>query len=105
MSFGAMSYLDMLAWIGAANNSNGVHDISGHYGMHNNNPTMEMMLFDFHGPPLLVESAFGGVGIYRRESIMGCRFSDASTTIYEKIYNKSLYACEVRVAGALCCHL
>jgi len=72
-----------------------MHNLVGHGGMDHRTLTFEKMIFSFNGPPILVESAFGGLGIYRRESIVGCRFYDATYKLYEKVNPKEApYPCE-----------
>ncbi|KAL1507251.1 hypothetical protein AB1Y20_008100 [Prymnesium parvum] len=95
-SKGALVYKDALAWIGAANVSIGVHNMDGHKGMHTGTLTWESMIFDFRDPrPVLVESAFGGFGIYRRSSIVGCRYYDGAGKAFEKVHPEApLYPCE-----------
>ena len=72
-------YIDTLAWMGMPNTTAGVHSLEGALGMHNKNPTYARRHFNFDGPLVPVESAFGGVAIYRYSSVVGCRYSMGTT--------------------------
>ena len=90
----AYMYVDGLAWMGALNTTMGMHRLDGHRGMHTKNPTYSHRHFDFDGPPIKVESAFGGVAIYRYSSVTGCRYSVGKSHAMSKGSHDVAYPCE-----------
>lgn len=86
-------YIDTLAWMGMPNTTMGVHDLEGALGMHNKNPTYVRRHFNFDGPLVPVESAFGGVAIYRYSSVVGCRYSMGTSKARSR-NGKQAYPCE-----------
>lgn len=89
----AFIYVDTLAWLGLPNTTIGMHSLTGK-GMHNSNPSYAVRHFDFDGPPISVESAFGGVAIYRYSSVTGCRYGVGNSDTRTQNAISAVYACE-----------
>lgn len=51
----------------------------------------ELFVFDAKSPWKKVYSAFGGIGVYKRDAIRGCRYSGVATKDLEKVVTHWLY--------------